>query len=255
MGNGENYPVFFDPKGWRRVIFRLIGLFSGSTAVVLSGCFLFSIIATPVLPEIDFSLGAGKLRPAAMFSSSLSSQVALDLNHRRDASQAVSRSALRYAFFNHWDENSFASLREHAGDIDVLIPEWLHLSGSEGETIRDDRRREEHVRRWLKKTASSLKVLPLINNFNPKRGRWDGAGVAALVASDEAKRVLVGNLLAYVQDGDFAGVVIDFKAIPDGAIEAFVGFIRELRNAFAPAGLARLSHPILGACPSRLHRT
>ena len=239
MGNGQSTPVFFDPNGRRRVIFRLIGWTSGSAAAVITGCLLFSIISTPVLPELNFAFGAGKLRPAAIFTSTISGRAAaaLDLDHRRDVSAAVSRSVLRYAFFNHWDENSFASLREHAEDIDVLIPEWLHLAGPDGRTTRDDKRREEHVRLWLKETARSLKVLPLINNFDPGQRRWDGESVATLLASDRARRALKGNLLAYVQEGGFAGIVIDFKAIPDGATDAFVAFIRELRRAFAPAGL------------------
>ncbi|MCL4765160.1 MAG: glycosyltransferase [Hyphomicrobiaceae bacterium] len=237
MTDEKHDPVFFDPKGRRRALFRLA---SWSSAFMFSGliaCFLFSIVATPMLPELRVAFGADRLRPATIFSAPLSSQFALDLNHRRKAPTARSGAVRRYAFFNHWDENSFVSLREHADKIDVLVPEWLHLAGPEGGIRHDDIRREEHARVWLKKTAGRLKVLPLINNFDPAGSRWDGEIVGALVVSEKARATLGRNLLGYVQEGGFAGVAIDFKAIPDAATEAYVGFIAELRKLFAKSGL------------------
>lgn len=200
-------------------------------------CFVISIVATPILPELQFAFSASKLRPATIFSGPLSSQIALDLNHRRTASAAISGSVERYAFFNHWDENSFASLREHAGDIDVLVPEWLHLAGMDGEISRDDARKEGHVRLWLKKTARNLKVLPLINNFDPAGRRWDGESVAVLLASADSRAKLARNLIDYVQEGGFAGIVIDFKSMPDDATGSYVDFIGELREQFSKSGL------------------
>lgn len=237
MRSGDNKPVFFDPKGRRGAILRLITWTSGSAAAVVSACFLFSIFDTPILPELQVAFQGSKLRPAAIFASSVTDQIAVDLNHRRTASAGVSESVARYGFFNHWDENSFASLREHADKLDVLVPEWLHLPDSTGAISQDDRTRENHVRLWLKKTARHLKVLPLINNFDPAKGRWDGERVSALLSSKSAKAKLARNLVAYLQEGGFAGIVVDFKSISDDATRPFISFIGELREEFSAANL------------------
>lgn len=248
MTNGGKTPIFFDPKGRRWAIFRILAWSSGSAAAVIASCFLFSIFDTPNLPELRIAYEA-KLRPAAIFPTPLSTSFKLDFNHKRNAPAESSRAATRYAFFNHWDENSFASLREHAGDIDVLVPEWLHIAGSEGEISRDDARREEHIRLWLKKSAPGLRVLPLVNNYDPARGLWDGASVAELVGSEQAKAALGRNLLEYVQDGGFGGIVMDFKSMPDEAIDGFVDFVRGLRATFTAAG--REVHVVLPAYETR----
>ncbi len=237
MTDERGDPVFFDPKGRRRTVFQVASWSAALVVTAIAACFLFSIVATPMLPELRVALGTDKLRPATIFSSPLSSQFSVDLSHRRRSSAAESRAVQRYAFFNHWDENSFASLREHAQKLDVLVPEWLHLAGPGGEIRNDDVRREGPVRLWLKKTARHLKVLPLVNNFDAATGRWDGESVGALLSSSEARATLGRNLLAYVQEGGFAGVVVDFKAIPDGATERYVDFIGELQSLFAASGL------------------
>src|SRR5690606_23326586 len=69
MGEGEKAPVFFDPKGRRRVILRLILWLFGSAAMAITGCFLFSILATPVLPDLSDALGIGSIPPAAMLGT------------------------------------------------------------------------------------------------------------------------------------------------------------------------------------------
>ncbi|HEX7076705.1 MAG TPA: hypothetical protein VF226_21905, partial [Hyphomicrobiaceae bacterium] len=237
MGIGEKNQVFFDPKGRRGTILKLVTWALGSTAAFISACLAFSVFDTPILPEVKFALQANQLRPAAIFSGPLSDQIAVELGHRRTVPAGISESILRYGFFNHWDESSFASLRENADKLDVLVPEWLHLAGADGDISHDDQRREDHVRLWLKKTARHLKVLPLVNNFDPARGLWDGEGVKALLESPEARAKLTRNLLSYVQDGGFAGIVIDFKSLPDDAVGAYVGFLDELHDAFSAVNL------------------
>lgn len=236
MTNGGKTPIFYDPKGRRWTIFRIITGSSGVLAAVIASCFFLSILETPSLPELRISHET-KLRPAAILAGPLSTGAVLDLKQRRTSQSGNAQSVDRYAFFNHWDENSFASLREHAGDIDVLVPEWLHLAGAAGEITHDDSRRENHVRLWLKKSAPNLKVLPLINNYDPTRRLWDGASVGALLASAEAKATLTRNLLGYAQEGGFAGITIDFKSLPDEATGPYLHFIKELKSAFSAEGL------------------
>ncbi len=237
MDVGDKKQVFFDPKGRRGTALNLIIWASGLTAAIISTCLIVSIFDNPILPELQVALQASKLRPAAMFSGPISEQIAVDLSHRRKASAGISELVARYGFYNHWDENSFASLRENADKLDVLVPEWLHLAGVEGDISHDDARRENHVRLWLKKAARHLKVLPLVNNFDPANGRWDGEGIAELFRSPGARAKLVDNLLAFVRDGGFAGIVIDFKSIPDHAIRPYIGFVDELKDAFSAASL------------------
>ena len=85
MSSEFNNPIFFDPKGRRGAIFRYAIWSSSLAGAAILLCFLFSIIATPNLPELRVALDASKLRPATIFSGPLSSQIALDLSQRRNA--------------------------------------------------------------------------------------------------------------------------------------------------------------------------
>ncbi len=236
MTEGNKAPVFFDPRGRRRKVFSALCWVGGIALAFLLTIFVTSVMETPDLPPLQATYSVSKLRPAAMLSVPISKLTALNLGHDRSVSAAQSM-ADRYAFFNHWDESSFASLRENAGKLDVLVPEWLHLSGHAGDIKQDDRIREGHVRLWLKKTARHLKVLPLINNYDAVTKRWDAANVAQLLASAEARAKLSQNLLAYVRDGGFAGITVDFKSLPDASAPLYLEFVGELRALFAAAEL------------------
>src|SRR5690606_41917370 len=118
---------------------------------------------------------------------------ALNFAHAR-ASSAQGAKVPRLAFYNGWDENSFYSLRLNAQSLDVLLPEWLHTTGSSGAIAHDDSRTESETRLWVQKNAPHLQTMPVINNYDPASDRGDGAAGHLLLASEANTEALSGHI-------------------------------------------------------------
>src|SRR3954470_7296607 len=128
-------PIFFDPqrKRWRRMRRAFDAL-----AVVLSVVlifFIYSAIKSTSLPEMSLAeqkrgyhplkekeLRHTKVKPAGRRKT------------KKPPSQVVFNTGegIRAAFYVTWDAGSLASLREYVQQIDLLYPEWLHVTNQEG---------------------------------------------------------------------------------------------------------------------------
>jgi len=55
---------------------------------------------------------------------------------------------------------------------------------------------------------------------------------AATLLESRSQAKLAAKLLGYVQDGRFAGIVVDFKSMPDGATGPHVEFLANCVSCF-----------------------
>ena len=157
-------------------------------------------------------------------------------NENSRAITAAAANTTRYAFLSSWDENSFRSLRAHAGEFDVLLAEWLHLAGDDGAIRQDDAIKEAQTKLWVRKKADHLKIIPIVNNFDVATGTWDGAATARLLQDDAHRQAFVSNLLGYADKGGYSAVALDFKSLTDLSIAGFPNFVRQVQSAFQAAG-------------------
>jgi len=133
-------------------------------------------------------------------------------------------SQIRAGFYVNWDAQSFYSLRTNIDKITVVFPEWLFLSdGGDSLAMDIDARalallRDHHV-----------PIAPMLSNYI--RGTWNGESVRRLVTSPEKRRVLIGAILAWLEENQFSGINIDFENLPGGIREDLVVFQRELYHA------------------------
>ncbi len=134
----------------------------------------------------------------------------------------------RYAHLVAWDENSFSSLKRNADKIDVLIAEWLQLDGASGDIRHDYAESEKRARQWLSQQPGSLKVYPHVSNYDSRTRTWDAKAVVSLLASAEARQRFIGGVVAYLAEGKFEGVVLDFESLPAQARWDFNTLTREL---------------------------
>lgn len=142
-----------------------------------------------------------------------------------------------HAFFVNWDDASETSLREHVADIDVLVPEWLHLVDGAGAMRVDDEARQARVLAMVRERRPGLAITPLINNFDGATMTWQTAPLATMLASPAARRRLIDSLRDYVQGHRFAGVNIDFENVPGASQRHLLQFMTELHGTFQPLGL------------------
>lgn len=136
---------------------------------------------------------------------------------------------LSIGFYVTWDDSSFASLETAISKLDWVVPSWLELTGPDLELKTGvDYRSVELIAK--QKTRPS--VLPMLQNAT--EGKWDGAGLARLLANPEERKARIDSLVGFLQTNNAQGLVVDFEEVPKEAQHDYQVFLRELRAAFAP---------------------
>jgi len=152
----------------------------------------------------------------------------------RSFTQPKTPHLLRYAFMVNWDDSSVGSVRTHADSIDVLVPEWMHLSEDIGVLLDDD---NENLGTLRKLTESGqLRIMPMINNA--LGDRWRGDLVHRLLVDRSAREKLIAALKQLVEKNGFAGVTIDFENLAAGDMMAFETFVHDAAASFHASKLA-----------------
>jgi hypothetical protein len=188
-------PVFYDPhqRRWRWFtrLGRAVGIFASLATIAVVG----TVLVNPVLPSLGLPpvaplpqhrlLPPRPERPPKLGERRLEATKVALRNERSRAVSAVRvtppapRPTDLYAFFVNWDDTSFTSLKQNIGRIDVLVPEWLHLGDENGNLIENNPPRRQEVLDFVKLRRPDLRVLPLINNFNPDTLDWQSARCSA----------------------------------------------------------------------------
>ncbi len=238
----QRYQIFFDVTGRRFFLVNLSLIISLAALSLLIAVFVMSSFTSPALPSVGLRLehqylpvkNGNPLWPTV-------DQPKVNLANARAGSDHKPSDTTRFGFFVNWDDNSFISLRNNARSLDILVPEWVHLTSEQGDIALDDERRQKDVSFWIAANQPRLRVMPLINNFDPQTGNWLGEAAGRLLRSPEARARFVQNLNAYLADGTYPGVVLDFKDVPEDSQPYLVDLIRELKAQTAGAKLKVLS--------------
>ena len=256
-------PVFCDParKRWPRLRAGMMLAALGLT--VLLGGLLASILASPVLPALNLP-GASFLPQGAHAVPALpalaperaltrreralhKTKLKLARERERDLRQLLAtqihkagpiadKPQLAIGFFVNWDDSSMTSLKQNLGSLDMVIAEWLHLAAEDGSLREDDPVRQSQATSYIRTRHPDLSIVPLVNNWNGHD--WEGAKLGRVLADQPARTRVIGQLLAYVERHNFAGVSIDFENIPAKAQPDFQRFMAELYTVFHPKNLS-----------------
>jgi peptidoglycan-N-acetylglucosamine deacetylase len=261
MATPSDQPIFYDPTDHRRRYYKLI-VAVGS--VVLSVAFvatLYNIFTRDNLPVLSIQNPTGTYRsgpmpfkPNAQFQSVVSGKPAVNGNQNlatnkpkktikkispgsSGANSSGGYNPRTIGFYVDWDDTSLASLKQNAGNLDELIPEWLHLADANGSTVVDDQTRQSATLDFLKQNAPDLPVVPLINNYNSDNQSWDGQMLSKMLSDPAARLSNIDNILKFIQSNNFAGVSIDYESIPPASQADFKQFIAELYAKLHPLNL------------------
>src|SRR6266851_1948685 len=248
----ERRPIFYDAERvrWRRT--RRVLEISGALLILLLGYFFVTIAVSVELP-------AGLLpdtRPVyrALKIKTKAKPPVREGRRRRIANIGnvpASYDPLRAAFFVSWDAASFASLKKHYKDIDVLIPDQLHAVTPDGAmTIVDYERyqtlkasptqaiallKDDKLHRWMKSSNVELPLMGLLDNYDGQV--WRIKEMAAMLGSKVARQNLVFDVADYTVGAHQAGVVVDFEEVPDATQPHFREFAAQLAPALHSVGL------------------
>ncbi len=249
-------PVFFDPdqKRWPRL---RRGLFAaGLLFTLVFGGLVLSVLVNPVLPALELPQSSllphgGHLAPPVPDPppTAAAGRRFLDVKRRLEAEQRrlmprawrppAGRSPARplaVGFFVNWDDSSLASLKDNISNLDVLVPEWLHLVDAAGSITVDDPDRQRLVMTMIRERRPDLRVMPLVNNFDGRT--WRGQILASMVSNPGARERVITQLLDYVRGQRLPGVSLDFENIPEASNRDFARFVEQAASAFHQAGLS-----------------
>src|ERR1051326_1642134 len=246
----ERRPIFYDAQRvrWRRT--RRVLEVSGALLTLLLAYFFITIavsveLPAGLLPDTKPAYRAIKLKPK---------KPAREGRHRRIANIGTvpaSYDPLRAAFFVSWDAASFASLKRHYRDIDVLIPDQLHAVTPDGAlTIVDYERyqtlkatpmqaisllKDDKLHRWMRSANVELPLMGLLDNYDGLN--WRIKEMAAMLGNKKARHNLIRDVVDYTVGAHQAGVVVDFEEVPDASQVHFRELAAELGPALHSVGL------------------
>ena len=240
---GKGRPVFFDPSGWRRTILSFVTVIGCTLLGGVIACLAATIVAGPTLPLLKHVKRAQPTSAEAATLTPIIGEPPVDGRKARTVAPTAA-SALRYGYLVNWDDNSFSSLKRNAPQLDAAILEWLYIPDSTGSIAHDDGEKETLVLKWAKSEAPSLRLMPLVNNYDRQRQVWDGKLAADLLASRSARQRFVAGLLELARGHRYHGVVLDFEELPADAYADYVALVQELH-----AKLSRYGVKLLVAAP------
>src|SRR5215471_21488859 len=256
-------PIFFDPTGRRsRLLLRLawgLGTISG-LVMALFVATLVTVQSTAIAqnPASHTSLRCAwspnctpthALRATAVADPeklSAAAKLAAQLReqerklHRPPQARVVDRRSvpaslaspkdrpLTIGFYVDWDDNSYPALKRALPSLDWVVPSWLSLEGSDMalKTNVDAR-----VLNYIESTKPAVAILPMIQNV--VNDEWDGRGLAKLLADPAARAARIAQIVDFLGQYKFQGLVVDFEEVPLSAQKNLKLFLTELGAAFA----------------------
>ncbi len=239
-------PVFNEPTGrrWQRVRLGAILLGAGSllTVIVLIVVALLppSLQRTAALREAP-QTRPGQSRARAAQRRQERSQMLRSLGRAERLHGTVPRpvagkgaigprsgDSLMVGFYVNWGDNSFASLRAHAEQLDWVIAEWAYLA-RHADTIRLNIDAKVETLMQALPADRRPKVLMMVSNVDSGR-QFAGAHAARVLADSGRRNQMARRLARTVQGYHLAGVTLDFEELPDIALPNFERFLIALRG-------------------------
>ena len=228
----ERKPIFYDQerRRWRRTR-RVLEITGGFFTLVLV-IFLVNVFRNPELPDILQAATHWGLH--AVPAKSKAKPPGRGRKRKVAALGKIPQNydPLRAAFYVGDDPTSFASLKAHYHDIDLLIPEALHASSPDG---RLDVDQDPKLGQWMQSNAIELPIMSMVNNYDGKT--WVTKEMAEMLASPAARERLSKSLADFATSQHQAGVVVDFELMPQSSQPDFSRFIHDLAIAMHTSNL------------------
>lgn len=135
---------------------------------------------------------------------------------------------LKVGFYVPWDDASRASLAAHIGELDWLVPGLISVTGANHHlTIFPDHPLEA----MLASTPKPPAIVSMVQNV--LGGKWDGAGMAALLRDPAARAALLDQLEPQLRAQNAIGVMFDFEDLPASAQRDYLAFLAQAKHRYA----------------------
>jgi peptidoglycan-N-acetylglucosamine deacetylase len=263
-----NKPIFFDASGKRAARITLIGWVAAIVSIVLGGGFVASLLAVPRdaawnlpgsrltaihTPELENkAVAPGLLKSAEQLAiDARAKKLERQRERRLEREQERRRAAastllpqqgrpLSTAFYPNWEASAFDSLQVALPQLDWVMPTWISLQGP---TLAFHDGYNQKVYDLVRRNKKSVAILPVVQNAT--LGKWDGTGMAKLLADRTRRVALVKQLSDYMGQRKLDGIVSDIESLPESSYGDYGMFLHELTAAFKPHGwIVVLASPV-----------
>jgi peptidoglycan-N-acetylglucosamine deacetylase len=265
-----NRQIFFDPqrKRWKRLR-RILDAVAVLSTVILV-LFFLNVVKKQQLPELLLPTPKRNYRAiqeqAAAIKAKYLKGVRRKTNRKPSEIPFNSGEGLRAAYYVDDDAGSYASLKSHIHQIDMLFPVWLYVTTPDGK-LQGAQTAEAPLRVYdvvdahgvhgvdpqnkvhdlIAAAHEDTEIFPLIKNFNVLTQQWDQNAVAMLknpAARSNLERQLATFLAA---NPSYRGLSLDLEDLPDDALPGYHALIGELYQQMHPRNLRLLVNEGVGA--------
>ncbi|HTY84156.1 MAG TPA: polysaccharide deacetylase family protein [Silvibacterium sp.] len=244
--------IFYDPdrKRWKRLR-RLMDI-AGVISTVVLILFFFSVITRQTLPELLLPAQKRNYKalkePAGDPLRKTAPRPARRKTHRRPSEIPLNQDeGLRAAFYQN-DPASYSALKAHIHQIDMLFPDWLHVTSPSGDLIAStslfpvnlynvvDKSGVVHgvdpenkVQRVIVAAKEDTEVFPMLNDYNPLDSQWHGDLIGQLLKDPKARENLHHQIDKFLYaNPNYHGICLDFEEVPDDESKLYAEWIGEL---------------------------
>lgn len=223
-------PIFHDPNNRRASIVKRSVFIFGSISVLLLLVFLVSIFLRPILPLPSYFREMSVthlLHPIKNKIHQEKKQLA-NIQEVHTATGKVTDALNMSAFFVEWDDSSFASLQENIDKIDTLVSEELSVTETGVTLLYPDK--FKRTMQYIHSTKESLRVIPLVNNYNSTQESWDKDILQKVLSDPEKRNILEENLMSFVETNHLDGLSIDFEDLLPETFPFYYTFLEDMGN-------------------------
>jgi peptidoglycan-N-acetylglucosamine deacetylase len=255
-----NRQIFFDPqrKRWKRLRRILDAVAVVSTVILV--LFFLNVVKNQKLPEL--LLPAPKRNYRAIQEQAAAIKARYLKSPRRKTSRKPSEipfnsgEGLRAAYYVDDDAGSYASLKSHIHQIDMLFPEWLYATTADGKlkgafTAEAPLRvfdvidahgihsvdPQNKVHDLIAASHEDTEIFPQLKNYNVLAQEWDHS-VAGMLKDPAARSNLEHQLATFLATNpSYRGISLDLEDLPDDAQPGYNSLIAELYSQMHPKNL------------------
>jgi cellulose synthase/poly-beta-1,6-N-acetylglucosamine synthase-like glycosyltransferase/peptidoglycan/xylan/chitin deacetylase (PgdA/CDA1 family)/spore germination protein YaaH len=242
--------IFFDPqrKRWKRLR-RILDAVAVLTTLVIAA-FMFNLLRHQVLPElllptVKHNFKALPDRTAAARNGKSQRSARRKTDRKPSDIPFNTGENVRAAYYVQDDAASYASLKEHVHQIDLLFPQWLHVgdpSGAllatnpnshrdypvvDGATVHDPDDLDR-VKRVIQNAKEDTEIFPHLNNYDPTNQNWD-SGVGKILEDPQKRAALRAQIVRFFTAlPAYHGLSLDIESLDDDSFPSYLTFIHEL---------------------------
>lgn len=217
----EARPVFYNESGRRARLTNTALMLIALLAICGFIGVVYGMLVAPTLPTFEASSSKAESPGLAVADTGIITGDAVNPASNRQVPPAAAQ-ALRFAYLP-GNDIAFASLRQHAGELDGIIPDWLVLKQDDGRIRIEVDDRSAEIARWLRANAPDLQVYPIVGSELTQHQ------TSVALATQSTRDKIISDLVDYLNRNRFSGIALQ---IPDSSRfneRIIAHFIRELR--------------------------